>query len=403
MTFGNTRIEELCSVVTSATPRGRSFPKTPQPSAPPPSPYPHGRLLFPHPHEIAGGGRPGTLDGATGRRRLVRKTRFVKESPASAGVRRSGGLDARALGIIEGAGVRRGKRMAQRDHASAPFPGWERAGEGGRDDHSSLRLRARAGRNGAARARRVCRRVSCDRGLAASGCGVIQKTGWSKPWARERGSRHGCAARSAPGSATRDPARASRMLDDHDRRAGDPRPATTKTSGRARVIGAPVGAVVCVCSATSSRPAGDRRPALRRRCHLRPSPPPEPVVKRRIVCAGVNFDFDRADIRPDSRPILDQAARSCARTGRALVGEGNGRDGDGTSTTWRCRSARSEAVFRYLVNRGIAPNGCASRARRVAPGGLNDTEIGRAQNGASSCGSCVSGSRGDTTVGLFGY
>src|SRR5262249_12223982 len=37
-------------------------------------------------------------------------------------------------------------------------------------------------------------------------------------------------------------------------------------------------------------------------------PPPPPPSSKRIVLRGVNFDFNKSDILPDSRPILDQAA-----------------------------------------------------------------------------------------------
>ena len=39
-----------------------------------------------------------------------------------------------------------------------------------------------------------------------------------------------------------------------------------------------------------------------------PPPPPPPAPQERIVLRGVHFDFNKARIRPDAAPILDEAA-----------------------------------------------------------------------------------------------
>ncbi len=41
-----------------------------------------------------------------------------------------------------------------------------------------------------------------------------------------------------------------------------------------------------------------------------PPPPPAPRPARKIVLRGVNFDFDKATIRADARPVLDEAIRT---------------------------------------------------------------------------------------------
>src|SRR5262249_25119949 len=41
-----------------------------------------------------------------------------------------------------------------------------------------------------------------------------------------------------------------------------------------------------------------------------PPPPPPPPVKKKLVLRGVNFDFDKYNIRADARPILDEAAQT---------------------------------------------------------------------------------------------
>ena len=54
-----------------------------------------------------------------------------------------------------------------------------------------------------------------------------------------------------------------------------------------------------------------------------PPPPPPPAPKRRIVLRGVNFDFDKSNIRPDARAILDEAVATLAeRAGHPRLGRG---------------------------------------------------------------------------------
>ena len=38
-------------------------------------------------------------------------------------------------------------------------------------------------------------------------------------------------------------------------------------------------------------------------------PPPPPAAKKKLILRGVNFDFDKSNIRPDAVPILEEAAR----------------------------------------------------------------------------------------------
>ena len=40
-----------------------------------------------------------------------------------------------------------------------------------------------------------------------------------------------------------------------------------------------------------------------------PPPAPAPVAKKKIVLRGVNFDFDKATLQPQGKPILDEAAK----------------------------------------------------------------------------------------------
>jgi outer membrane protein OmpA-like peptidoglycan-associated protein len=113
-----------------------------------------------------------------------------------------------------------------------------------------------------------------------------------------------------------------------------------------------------------------------------PPPPPAPVVKRRIILRGVNFDFDRSNIRPDARPILDEAIRTLKEEPAIRVRIEGHTDSIGTEQyNLRLSQRRAEAVKQYLVQGGIA----ASRLEAVGlgesdPVASNDTADGRAQN-----------------------
>ncbi|MFQ5667156.1 MAG: OmpA family protein, partial [Candidatus Binatia bacterium] len=116
-----------------------------------------------------------------------------------------------------------------------------------------------------------------------------------------------------------------------------------------------------------------------------PTPPPEslpPPVRKRIVLRGVNFDFDKTAIRPDSRPLLDEAVALLQENPRVLISVEGHTDAVGTELyNERLSVRRAEAVFRYLVNHGVAPE----RMQVVGYGesrplAANTTAQGRAQN-----------------------
>lgn len=113
-----------------------------------------------------------------------------------------------------------------------------------------------------------------------------------------------------------------------------------------------------------------------------PEPPPPPAAKRKIVLRGVNFDFDKATIRPDARPILDAAIDVLRQEPGINVSVQGHTDSVGSKEyNLRLSQRRAEAVTRYLVAGGIE----ASRLTPVGygesdPVATNDTADGRAQN-----------------------
>lgn len=107
-----------------------------------------------------------------------------------------------------------------------------------------------------------------------------------------------------------------------------------------------------------------------------------PPMQRKIVLRGVNFDFDRATIRSDARPVLDEAVATLQREGTiSIVAEGH-TDSRGTDAYNENLSLRrANAVRDYLVKGGISPSRISvegyGESRPVA---TNDTDDGRAQN-----------------------
>lgn len=148
------------------------------------------------------------------------------------------------------------------------------------------------------------------------------------------------------------------------------------------VVGAPIGAVVCgILGHIFLDPVPEAT--------LPPPPPPVPTpeptpepLKQRIVLRGVNFDFDKSDIRPDARPVLDHAAEILAAQPNINVLIAGHTDSVGSAEYNLALSIRrAEAVYRYLINRGIAPERLRVEGfGKANPVADNATEAGRAQN-----------------------
>jgi OOP family OmpA-OmpF porin len=100
------------------------------------------------------------------------------------------------------------------------------------------------------------------------------------------------------------------------------------------------------------------------------------------VLRGVNFDFDKATIRPDAAEILAEAARILREDPDIYVSVDGHTDARGTDQyNERLSERRAQAVVEYLTRLDV------SRSRLRAQGfgesrpvASNDTEEGRAQN-----------------------
>lgn len=101
-----------------------------------------------------------------------------------------------------------------------------------------------------------------------------------------------------------------------------------------------------------------------------------------ITLFGVNFEFDRAEIRPESIPILDENARLFKKYPELVVEIRGHTDSKGTAEyNEELSLRRAQSVKDYLVSVGV-------KSERLIPKGIgfakpvatNDSEFGRARN-----------------------
>jgi outer membrane protein OmpA-like peptidoglycan-associated protein len=113
-----------------------------------------------------------------------------------------------------------------------------------------------------------------------------------------------------------------------------------------------------------------------------PPPPPAPVAKRKIVLRGVNFDFDKSNIRPDARPILDEAIKVLKSEPQIKITVDGYTDSIGTEAyNLKLSDRRASSVARYLEAGGIAANRLDPIGHGESdPVATNETAEGRAQN-----------------------
>jgi outer membrane protein OmpA-like peptidoglycan-associated protein len=155
------------------------------------------------------------------------------------------------------------------------------------------------------------------------------------------------------------------------------------TSSTAYGIGCPVGAIaggiiggiIGYKYAQEPAPTPAATPAP-------PPPPPPPAEKERIVLRGVHFDFNRANIRADAAPILDEAAEILSKHPDVSVNVDGYCDAIGSYRyNLRLSQRRADAVAGYLEGKGIAANRLIThgygKTHFVA---TNATAEGRAQN-----------------------
>ena len=145
--------------------------------------------------------------------------------------------------------------------------------------------------------------------------------------------------------------------------------------GAGAILGASAGYLICRAMQKEEAPPPPP-PAPRA------APPPAPApVEEKIVLRGVNFDFDKADIRPDASVILDEAA-SLLGGSSGSVSVGGHTDSVGADAYNQGLSERRAlAVKDYLVGKGVDGSRLSSMGYgEASPIASNDTADGRALN-----------------------
>ncbi len=100
------------------------------------------------------------------------------------------------------------------------------------------------------------------------------------------------------------------------------------------------------------------------------------------VGGAVLFDFDKTEIRPEAYPFLDEVADILRKNPQIKVEIQGHTDSVGPAEyNLKLSQRRAEAVRRYLIDKGIAPERLIAKgygeSHPIAP---NDTAAGRAQN-----------------------
>lgn len=113
-----------------------------------------------------------------------------------------------------------------------------------------------------------------------------------------------------------------------------------------------------------------------------PPPPPPPAAKKKIVLRGVNFDFDKSNIRPDAVPILEQACSILKQEANINVSCNGYTDSIGTDAyNQKLSERRANAVRQWLIKCGISPSRLTAKGFGESnPVASNATPEGRAQN-----------------------
>ena len=105
-------------------------------------------------------------------------------------------------------------------------------------------------------------------------------------------------------------------------------------------------------------------------------------MKKKIVLRGVNFDFDKSNIRPDAQPILEEACKTLKAEPSIDVSCDGYTDSIGSDQyNMGLSQRRANAVRDWLIKCGIPASRLAARGfGKTNPVASNATPEGRAQN-----------------------
>jgi OOP family OmpA-OmpF porin len=142
--------------------------------------------------------------------------------------------------------------------------------------------------------------------------------------------------------------------------------------GIGAVAGGGLGYLVCALMQKEEPPAPTPAPAVT---------PARPTAEK-IVLRGVNFDFDKATIRPDAKVILDEAASQLSKNPDVRVSVEGHTDSVGADAyNQKLSERRAASVKSYLVGKGVSDARLATTGYGESkPIASNNTKDGRALN-----------------------
>lgn len=137
---------------------------------------------------------------------------------------------------------------------------------------------------------------------------------------------------------------------------------TNNERGKGAAVGAGIGAVLGgILGYMLTKEEGEAAPAAPAPRAAAPAPaaPPAapPAASKKIVLRGVNFDFNKANIKRAFVPVLDEAAQILKDNSTVKVTIEGHTDSRGTDEyNQRLSERRAKAVKQYLVSRGVEAN-----------------------------------------------
>jgi outer membrane protein OmpA-like peptidoglycan-associated protein len=109
-----------------------------------------------------------------------------------------------------------------------------------------------------------------------------------------------------------------------------------------------------------------------------PPPPPAAPAPARIILRGVNFDYDKSNIKSEFAPILDEAAQTLKDNPDISVRISGHTDSIGSDEyNQRLSERRAQAVKQYLVSKGIASSRLSTEGRGEREPVAQNTKDGR--------------------------